>query len=112
MICHQVGFEATWDGGPEPGSISFHFTDGPTAATGVRASITSHFGDGSAFGVRMQYVTADADYGTAGAVRNAYELLGDERVIVISGDVLTDFDLGHAMAEHERRNAEATIALT
>lgn len=74
--------------------------------------ITSHFGDGSAFGVSMQYVTADADYGTAGAVRNAYELIGDERVIVISGDVLTDFDLTAAMREHEARGADATIALT
>src|SRR5688572_17968273 len=74
--------------------------------------ITSHFGDGSDFGVRMQYVTADADYGTAGAVRNAYDLIGDERVIVISGDVLTDFDLSAALQEHEARQADATIALT
>jgi mannose-1-phosphate guanylyltransferase / phosphomannomutase len=74
--------------------------------------ITSYFGDGSAFGVSMQYVTADADYGTAGAVRNAAHLLGDDRVLVISGDVLTDFDLGEAIRSHEERRAEATIALT
>jgi mannose-1-phosphate guanylyltransferase/phosphomannomutase len=74
--------------------------------------ITSYFGDGSAFGVNMQYVTADADYGTAGAVRNATELLGDDRIIVISGDVLTDFDLTEAIRSHEQRQAEATIALT
>ena len=74
--------------------------------------ITSHFGDGSAFGVNMRYVTADADYGTAGAVRNAWELIAGERVLVISGDVLTDFDLGAVVAEHEARRAEATIALT
>ena len=74
--------------------------------------ITSYFGDGSAFGVKMQYVTADADYGTAGAVRNAEPLIGNERVLVISGDVLTDFDLSAAVAEHEARGAEATIALT
>ncbi|NLG61119.1 MAG: nucleotidyltransferase family protein, partial [Candidatus Cloacimonetes bacterium] len=74
--------------------------------------ITSYFGDGSDFGVRMQYVTAEADYGTAGAVRNAAHLLGDERVLVISGDVLTDFDLTEAVQVHEQRNAEATILLT
>jgi mannose-1-phosphate guanylyltransferase/phosphomannomutase len=74
--------------------------------------ITSHFGDGSAFGVNMQYVTADADYGTAGAVRNADQLIGDEPVIVISGDVLTDFDLTAAIREHQERKADATIALT
>lgn len=74
--------------------------------------ITSHFGDGSGFGVKMQYVTADADYGTAGAVRNADKLIGDEPVIVISGDVLTDFDLSVAIREHQERGADATIALT
>jgi mannose-1-phosphate guanylyltransferase/phosphomannomutase len=60
----------------------------------------------------MQYVTADADYGTAGAVRNAGELILDDRVIVISGDVLTDFDLTAAIRSHDERGAEATIALT
>ncbi len=74
--------------------------------------ITSHFRDGAAFGVRMDYVTADADYGTAGAVRNALDLIGNDRIIVISGDVLTDFDLTAAIREHDTRGAEATIALT
>jgi mannose-1-phosphate guanylyltransferase/phosphomannomutase len=74
--------------------------------------ITGHFGDGSAFGVRMRYVTADADYGTAGAVKNAQELIGDDRMMVISGDVLTDFDLADVVTGHEARGAEATIALT
>ena len=74
--------------------------------------ITSYFRDGRDFGVRMQYVTAEADYGTAGAVRNAEALLGDERILVISGDVLTDFDLTAAIRTHEARSAEATILLT
>ena len=74
--------------------------------------ITSYFGDGSAFGVRMQYVTSDADYGTAGAVRYAGDLLGGERIMVISGDVLTDFDLAAIVRAHEQRGAEATITLT
>ncbi len=74
--------------------------------------IAEHFGDGSAFGVSMRYATADADYGTAGAVRNAAGMLEGERIIIISGDVLTDFDLSLAIAEHEKREALATIALT
>jgi mannose-1-phosphate guanylyltransferase/phosphomannomutase len=74
--------------------------------------ITSYFGDGSAFGVHMRYVTADADYGTAGAVRNADALVMGERILVISGDVLTDFDLQKALDEHEQRKSEATIVLT
>ena len=74
--------------------------------------ITSYFGDGSALGVQMRYATADADYGTAGAVKNAEELIGDDRFIVISGDVITDFDLTEIIAAHESKGADATISLT
>src|SRR5947208_13715950 len=60
-------------------------------------AITSYFGDGSAFGVGMQYTRAEADYGTAGSVRNATEQHHiKERILIISGDILTDFDLGEA----------------
>ncbi|MCU0452862.1 MAG: sugar phosphate nucleotidyltransferase [Bacteroidetes bacterium] len=73
--------------------------------------IAGHFGDGHAHGVKMQYRRADADYGTAGSVRNAKDFL-DERFIIISGDVLTDFDLSAAVAYHEQKKAKATILLT
>jgi mannose-1-phosphate guanylyltransferase / phosphomannomutase len=74
-------------------------------------AITSYFGDGSRFGVTMNYARADADYGTAGSVRNA-TYGSHDRVMVISGDVLTDFDLGEAMRFHEEKKAKATIVLT
>ncbi|MFN0158141.1 MAG: sugar phosphate nucleotidyltransferase [Bacteroidota bacterium] len=74
-------------------------------------AITTYFGDGQRFGVKMSYVKADADYGTAGSVRNATKGMG-ERILVISGDVLTDFDLAEAIRFHESKNAKATIVLT
>jgi mannose-1-phosphate guanylyltransferase/phosphomannomutase len=73
--------------------------------------ISSHFGDGSASGVTMRYVRADADYGTAGSVRNGTHGM-HERILVISGDVLTDFDLTAALRFHEGKKAKATIVLT
>lgn len=73
--------------------------------------ISSYFGDGSAWGVRMTYRKAEADLGTAGSVRNTGDLL-DGRFLVISGDVLTDFDLTAALRFHESRKAKATILLT
>ncbi|MBM2814496.1 MAG: Nucleotidyl transferase [Ignavibacteria bacterium] len=73
--------------------------------------ITTYFEDGSRFGVDMKYVQAQADYGTAGAVRNAYEYL-KSRFIVISGDVLTDFDITKALEFHKEKNSAATILLT
>lgn len=74
-------------------------------------SITSHFEDGRKLGIEMKYVLAQADYGTAGAVRNAYEHLS-ERFIIISGDVLTDFDISAALNFHLERKSKATILLT
>ena len=74
-------------------------------------AITSYFSDGSRMGVNMTYVRAEADYGTAGSVRNALQGIR-ERVLIISGDVLTDFDLGDAVQFHEANKAKATLLLT
>ncbi|NQW29689.1 MAG: NTP transferase domain-containing protein [Ignavibacteria bacterium] len=74
-------------------------------------SITSYFGDGAKMGVQMEYITAEADFGTAGSVKNAESLL-QEPFIVISGDVLTDFDITAAINFHKAKGAMATIVLT
>ena len=74
-------------------------------------AITGYFGDGKSFGVKMDYVRAEADYGTAGSVRNATYGM-KERILVISGDVLTDFDLTAALRFHQSKGARATIVLS
>lgn len=73
--------------------------------------ITSYFGDGSQAGITMQYMLAEADFGTAGSVKNAESFL-DDTFVIISGDVLTDFDLSKAVAYHKEKGAMATILLT
>src|SRR6476659_6174943 len=73
-------------------------------------AIRNYFGDGSEFGVRMRYATEEAPLGTAGSVRNAKDEL-DEPFLVISGDVLTDIDLGDIVQRHREKGAFATIAL-
>lgn len=73
--------------------------------------IRGYFGDGEAFGVELHYFDELTPLGTAGSVKNASAFL-DERFIVVSGDALTDIDLGQAVAFHERREAMATIVLT
>ena len=60
----------------------------------------------------MKYLLAEEDLGTAGSVKNAEDFYRDERVLVISGDVLTDFDLTAAIAYHEEKGAAATMVLT
>jgi len=73
--------------------------------------ISDYFGDGKNFGIDMKYKSAEADLGTVGSVRNATDMING-RFIVISADVLTDFDLRAAVEFHEKRNALATIVLT
>ena len=73
-------------------------------------AIRSYFDDGSEFGVRMVYATEETPLGTAGSVRNARAEL-DERFLVISGDVLTDIDLGAVVDFHESRGSLSTLAL-
>ncbi len=73
--------------------------------------IRAYFGDGSDFGVKIQYVTPDEDYGTAGAVKQAAAYL-DQPFIVISGDLITDFNLREIIGFHGANQAKATITLT
>jgi len=67
------------------------------------------FGDGSGFGVELSYSREERLLGTSGGVRKAAEFLG-ESFLVISGDALTDIDLGAMRAFHESHDGIATLA--
>jgi mannose-1-phosphate guanylyltransferase / phosphomannomutase len=73
--------------------------------------IQDHFGDGSSYGVKIDYSLEEQPLGTAGSVKNAEHLL-QEPFLVISGDALTDFDLTRIIAFHTESGADATITLT
>jgi len=73
--------------------------------------IKNFFRDGSDFGVKITYVTPLQDLGTAGAVKAAEKYL-NERFLVISGDLLTDFNLKKVLDFHQDNKARATITLT
>ncbi|HEY0393045.1 MAG TPA: mannose-1-phosphate guanyltransferase [Candidatus Elarobacter sp.] len=73
--------------------------------------IEAYFGDGDAHRVKMHYVVEDTPLGTAGAVKMAHELLGRETFLVISGDALTDVDLGAIVRHHQEQGNDVTIAL-
>ncbi len=72
-------------------------------------TITDHFGDGSAFGVELEYSHEEKLHGTAGGVFEARDFLGDS-FLVISGDALTDIDLTAMKAFHESHGGVATLA--
>ena len=66
-------------------------------------------GDGSEFGVNLNYVTEPSPLGTAGAYRFAAD--PDSTTIVINGDILTDIDISEVIGFHGEKNADATIVL-
>jgi mannose-1-phosphate guanylyltransferase / phosphomannomutase len=73
-------------------------------------AIQSYFGDGSSLGMKLHYAIEEVPLGTAGSVKNAQEYL-DEPFLIISGDAVTDINLGQVIAFHEEKRAEATLTL-
>jgi mannose-1-phosphate guanylyltransferase/mannose-1-phosphate guanylyltransferase/phosphomannomutase len=62
------------------------------------------------FGDRINFRFEESLLGTAGGVRNCADLLGDGTFLVISGDALTDIDLGSLLERHRSSGAIATLA--
>ncbi len=73
--------------------------------------IKNHFGDGKEFGVKMSYIEASSDLGTAGAVKFAAKNFS-EPFLVISADLVTDFNLSSVVEYHKTKEAALTIVLT
>jgi mannose-1-phosphate guanylyltransferase len=63
------------------------------------------------FGERISYRFEPELLGTAGGVRACAEFFGDEPFLVISGDALTDIDLGAFVARHRESGGVATLAV-
>jgi MurNAc alpha-1-phosphate uridylyltransferase len=57
--------------------------------------LETSLGDGSRFGVRIQYSREGKPLETAGGIRRALPLLGDEPFLVVNGDIWTDLDFSH-----------------
>ena len=71
-------------------------------------AIEAHFGDGAAFGVRIEHVREAEPLGTAGAVRAARHLL-DEPFFVLYGDTLLDVDLARMAVFHHEAGGLGTL---
>jgi mannose-1-phosphate guanylyltransferase len=71
-----------------------------------------HFGDGSAFGVELEYVIEAEPLGTGGGIRNVAPRLRGSQAMIFNGDVLSGCDLRALLATHESTGAEVTLYLT
>ena len=74
-------------------------------------AIVERLGDGSAYGVRLQYLHERTLLGSAGAVKQMEDFLSNEDFVVIGCDDLTDLPLNVLVDFHRKREALATIAL-
>jgi len=71
--------------------------------------ISDHFGDGSAFGVELNYVNEDKPLGTGGTL--GLMDAPKEPTLVINGDILTQIDFRAMLAYHRENRADMTVAV-
>ena len=72
--------------------------------------IIDYFGDGTGFGVSIEYIVEDIPRGTAGALIDALPKLNEE-FLVLYGDTFFDIDLSSFWAFHEKHECHASIFL-
>ncbi|WP_250638417.1 sugar phosphate nucleotidyltransferase [Frankia sp. AiPa1] len=85
-------------------------------ATSYRAEVfEEYFGDGSAHGLELEYVTETEPLGTGGAIRNVAGRLRsgpDEPVVIFNGDILSGLDIAALVRRHTDTDAAVTLHLT
>lgn len=90
----------------ESGIRNFYF-----AVNYLAGIIESHFGDGGAFGVRINYLREKKPMGTAGALSLLPQEAKTLPVLVMNGDILTRLHVAHLFSVHESSGAPATLVV-
>jgi glucose-1-phosphate thymidylyltransferase len=77
----------------------------------TQAEIRAAVGDGSRWGVRVQYIEQDAPRGLAHAVKISQPFIGDEPFVMYLGDNLLNKGITHFVEQFEREKPAAQILL-
>ena len=85
-------------------------TDVRLAMTSRSSAVEEALGDGSALGLRLDYIYEESPLGSGGAIAQA-AANWDEPFLVCNGDIVTDLDITAMVSEHRARRAELSIAL-
>ena len=72
--------------------------------------VKEHFGDGTNFGVKIEYIYEDKRMGTAGALSLMREKF-NKPFFVMNGDLLTNVNFEHFLNFHLERDSIATMAV-
>lgn len=76
--------------------------------------VEKYFGDGSKFGIEVDYSIEDEPLGRGGAIKKAFKsklMDGCENVVVTNGDIISKADLSKMIKEHEANNALMSLML-
>lgn len=74
-------------------------------------TVRDALGDGTQFGLRLEYVYEPVILGTSGGLDNVREHFGDETFVVVNGKIITNINLRGAIDAHRQTNALATLVL-
>ena len=86
----------------------YGFTDFLFITGHLGSIISDHFGDGSKWGVNIEYYQEEKPLGTAGALGLLKDRLTED-FFVLYGDTITDFDMQAMLAYHKSKSADATL---
>ncbi len=87
----------------------YGFTHLTMAVGHLSELIQAFFGDGSKWGLKIDYSREDQPLGTAGPLKLIPDL--DDHFLVMNGDLLTDLDYGEFMRRHRQQGNDATIGV-
>jgi NDP-sugar pyrophosphorylase family protein len=73
--------------------------------------VRAHFGDGSAWGVKIEYVNEEKPLGTAGSIGLLPKNLPKLPILMMNGDVLTKVNFEHLLAFHQEQKGIATMCI-
>ena len=73
--------------------------------------VRAHFGDGSNWGVRIEYLEERQPLGTAGALSLLDQTMIDAPLLMINGDLLTRLDFGQLVDFHGEHGGLATMCV-
>ena len=76
----------------------------------LHETIERYFGDGSKFGVNIEYAVSKKPLATAGQLKTAQKFI-DDTFVCVYGDSLFDFSLRNMITDHKKKKSFITMSL-
>jgi NDP-sugar pyrophosphorylase family protein len=93
--------------------LSYGITEYVIAVSYLAEQIENYFGDGSRWGIKIEYGRGASPAGKAGEVWRCQDLLKDEeRFLVVPGDTICHLNYREFMDFHDRQGGMASVALS